>query len=172
MSTTRQLQPKYKRPSKHKQRKHLSMDAMLASTYQQFSDINDHRKGSVTIPLADALMSGLAMFLLKDPSLLAFDNRRCDDDGNLEQIFGIGCVPSDSALREIIDPVNPEQLRPLFQNVFRQLQRGKALEPMAFYQGHYLLSIDGTGSFSSETLSSESCMVKKHRSGKVTYSTF
>ena len=169
MSPAKQLKPKYKRPSKLKQRKHLSMDAMLKTLYQRFSDIPDHRHGKTDIVLADALMSAFAVFSLKDPSLLAFDERRREDAGNLKNIFGIGRAPSDSAMREILDPLDPTRLRPMFREVFRQLQRGKALEPMAFYQGHYLLSLDGTGSFSSEKISSASCLVKKHRSGKITY---
>src|SRR5665811_683836 len=168
MSPTKQLKPKYKAPSKHKVRKHLHMDAMLSTLHQQFATLPDGRRGKIDISLADALMSGFAMFSLKDPSLLAFDQRRCND-GNLGRIYGIGKVPSDTQIREILDPVNPDDLRPLFRDVFRQLQRGKALEPMAYFEDCYLLSIDGTGSFSSEKLCSSSCMVKKSRSGKTTY---
>jgi disulfide oxidoreductase YuzD len=168
MSPAKQLKPKFKRPSKLKARKHLHMDAMLAATYQGFSALPDHRRGKVEIPLPDALMAGFAMFSLKDPSLLAFDERRRNDD-NLARIFGIGKVPSDTQLREILDLIDPQRLRPSFRDIFRQLQRGKALEPMVYFEGCYLLSLDGTGSFSSETLSSASCMVKKSRSGKETY---
>jgi hypothetical protein len=38
--------------------------------------VPDHRVTNVSIPLDYALMSAFAMFSLKDPSLLAFDNRR------------------------------------------------------------------------------------------------
>ena len=168
MSHAKQLKTEYKRPTKLKVRKHLHMDAMLTTLHQEASTIPDHRLGRVDITLADALMSGFAMFSLKDPSLLAFDDRR-RNDGNLGRIFGIDKVPSDTRMREILDPVDPQQLRPLFREVFRQLQRGKALEPMAYYEGCYLLSIDGTGSFSSEKLSSASCLTKKSRTGKMTY---
>jgi hypothetical protein len=144
------------------------MDAMLTDLYQGFSDLDDHRRGPVDISLADALMSGFAMFSLKDPSLLAFDERR-RNNGNLGRVYGIGRVPSDTQMRAILDPVDPDCLRDQFTAIFRQLQRGKALEPMIFYEGCYLLSLDGTGSFSSEKLSSASCQIKKHRSGKVTY---
>lgn len=168
MPPATQLEPKYKAPSKLKVRKHLKMDAMFFALHQGFSAIADSRRGKVEIPLADALMSGFAMFSLKDPSLLAFDERR-RNDGNLGRIYGIGKVPSDTQMREILDPVDPQQLRPMFSDIFRQLQRGKALEPMAYFEGCYLLSVDGTGSFSSEKLSSASCLVKKSRSGKVSY---
>jgi hypothetical protein len=168
MPHAKQLKPRFKRPSKLNVRKYLNMDAMLGALYQGFSTLPDQRRGKVEIPLPDALMAGLAMFSLKDPSLLAFDERR-RNDGNLGRLFGIGKVPSDTQMREILDPVDPQRLRPLFNEIFRQLQRGKALEPMAYFEGCYLLSVDGTGSFSSEKLRSSSCMVKKSRSGKETY---
>ena len=69
--------------------------------------------------------------------------RRC----NLQRVYGIERVPCDTAMREILDPVKPKSLRPLFQHVFHALQRGKALEELAFVEGHYLLALDGTGSF-------------------------
>src|SRR5207342_2135615 len=72
-------------------------------------------------------------------------------------------------MREILDPVSPESLRPLFQSVFRQLQRGKALEPMVFFEGCYLLALDGTGYFSSKTIHCASCLQKVHRNGSMTY---
>ena len=37
----------------------------------------------------------------------------------------------------VLDSVSPKWLRPVFTSVFRQLQRGKALEAMAFLDGHY-----------------------------------
>ena len=144
MSRFKQLKPKFKAPSKQVVRKNLNLDAMMATAHNKFADITDHRKRDCKISLADALMSGYAMFALKDPSLLLFDNRRANDEGNLNRVFGIKNVPSDSQMREILDPVNPESIRPLFNDILFQLQRGKALEPLVYYKGCYLLSIDGT----------------------------
>src|SRR5208282_319802 len=169
MPKVKQLKPKFKAPSKATVRKHLNMDAMMATTHNKFANIKDHRTRECKISLPDALMSGYAMFALKDPSLLSFDNRRMNDENNLKRVFGIQNVASDSQLREILDPVDPDLLRPMFSDIFYQLQRGKALEPLAYYLGCFLLSIDGTGSFSSENLSSASCLEKKHKNGKITY---
>jgi hypothetical protein len=112
-------------------------------------------------------MSAFAMFSLKAPSLLAFDQERTE--GNLERIYGIARVPCDTHMREMLDPVSPASLRPLFKSVFRQLQRGKALEPMTFLDGHYLLALDGTGYVSSATIHCASCLHKVHRDGAITY---
>lgn len=68
MPPAKQLKPKYQTPSKLKVRKHLKMDAMPSALHQGFSAIADPRRGKIDFPLADALMSGFAMFYLKDPS--------------------------------------------------------------------------------------------------------
>ena len=99
-------------------RKRLSADALFRNIHQIFHQIPDPRTGNPSIRLPDALMSGLAMFALKDPSMLAFDQRRQQDEKNLQMIFHMENVPSDTAMREILDPVEHEQLRPAFRNVF------------------------------------------------------
>jgi hypothetical protein len=49
------------------------------------------------------------------------------------------------------------------------LQRGKVLEPYVYLQGCYLLSLDGTGYFSSLKVHCASCMRKEHTDGTVSY---
>jgi hypothetical protein len=151
-----------------KVRKHLCADALFDLLRATFADVEDHRKGDPDISLTDALMSAFAMFSLKSPSLLAFDKERAED--NLQRIYGIKRVPCDTSMRETLDPVKPENLRPAFKQVFRELQRGKALEEMVFVEGHYLLALDGTGYFSSKQIHCDSCLEKHHRNGTITYS--
>jgi hypothetical protein len=148
-------------------RKHLSADALFRLAHSGFASLPDYRVGETEIALADALMSAFAMFSLKAPSLLAFDKERAE--GNLHTIYGIERVPCDTHMREILDPVSPKLFRPLFKSIFRQLQRGKALEAMTFLDGHYLLALDGTGYFSSQTIHCASCLQKVHRNGAITY---
>src|SRR5712671_5152025 len=150
-----------------KERKHLSADALFHVVRSGFATIPDPRGEDVDISLTDALMSAFAMFSLKAPSLLAFDKER--SEGNLHTIYGIQRVPCDTSMREILDPVSPKWLRPVFTSVFRQLQRGKALEALTFLDGHYLLALDGTEYFSSKTIHCASCLHRVHRNGSLTY---
>src|SRR3712207_2690746 len=94
--------------------KHLSADALFALLRHAFSNLADHRSGTPDVALSDVLMSAFAMFSLKSPSLLAFDKERSQD--NLHRIYGIERVPCDTSMREILDPVEPECLRPVFSN--------------------------------------------------------
>jgi hypothetical protein len=123
-----------------------------------FADLADHRSGQSNISLTDAFMSAFALFTLKSPSLLAFDKERTED--NVQRVYGIERAPCDTAMREILDPVEPECQRSLFNLVFRALQRGKALEERVFIEGCYLLALDGTGYFSSQQIHCDSSVRK------------
>jgi hypothetical protein len=153
-----------------KERQHLSADALYRLVRSTLHEIALPRSAGATITLGDALMAGFGIFALKLPSLLAFDEERRSDEANLKSLFGFQQVPSDTQMRIILDDVHPQLLRPAFTGVFRQLQRGKALEPFVFFQGHYLLALDGTTYFSSEKIHCPSCLEKKSRNGKTTYS--
>ncbi|VAX35421.1 hypothetical protein MNBD_UNCLBAC01-845, partial [hydrothermal vent metagenome] len=84
--------------------------------------------------------SAFAMFSLKDPSLLAFDERRESEPINLRTIYNIDKIPCDTQIRDILDDVNPEDVGPAYKAIFNDLQRGKALEPMVFMEDCYLAS--------------------------------
>ena len=70
----------------------LSGDRMYDQMREEMAKIAEHRPMNVVIPLVDTLMSGLALFALKDPSLLAFEERRAAPH-NLRRIFGIEQIP-------------------------------------------------------------------------------
>jgi hypothetical protein len=150
--------------------KGLSADTLFRLLYSVFSFVPDPRSGEIEIPLADVLMSAFAMFSLKDSSLLAFDQRRLNPNDNFRTIYGINRVPCDSQMRAILDPVDPTGLRAPFLEIFRHLQRSKVLERFAYLDGYYLVSLDGTGYFSSTKIHCASCLEKHHRNGTVTYS--
>jgi hypothetical protein len=150
-------------------RRHLSFDPLIRQICLRAKQLPDPRhQADCEYSMADAVMSAMAMFALKDPSLLAFEERRNDE--NIKNLFCVLNVPSDTQMRTILDPLEPDLLRPMFNDVWRQLQRGKALEPYVFHHGCYLLSLDGTGYFSSKKIHCESCLQKKNsQTGEITY---
>jgi len=100
-------------------RKHLSADALFGLLRTGFAALADHRPGNPDISLVDALLSTFAMFSLKSPSLLAFDRERTE--GNVQRVYGMERVPCATSMREILDPVVPGSLRPLYKRVFGAL---------------------------------------------------
>ena len=151
-------------------RERLSASGLFGVMRCGFEKIVDRRAVEIIkISLADTLMSGFAMFSLKDPSLLAFDARRKTDD-NLKRIYGMAQVPCDTQMRTTLDEVEPAELKVLYQDIFREVQRGKVLEKFVFMEGCYLLSLDGTGYYSSKKVHCDACMQKvDKKTGEVTY---
>jgi hypothetical protein len=154
-------------------RKQLSAPGLINTIHQQFSKIPDPREFARqgTISLKDHLMSGLAVFGLKCPSLLDYDRKRSEItiESNLRDLYHVDTPPSDTYLRERLDHVTPDSLRPAFKKVLASLQRGKGLEEFEYMDGHLLISIDGTGLFSSNDVSCPHCCEKKHQKGTITY---
>jgi hypothetical protein len=112
---------------------------MFDAIRHDFAKVADHRANNRKIPLVDVLMSGFAMFSLKDQSLLAFDKRRCEEPENLHGVFGVSIIPCDSQMRTSLDGVLPVIIRQPFLTLFHHAQRGKALEKLVWLDGHYLL---------------------------------
>jgi hypothetical protein len=125
-----------------------------------------------SIPLADCIMSGLAIFSLKYPSLLQFEEDKTAEKTlrhNLKSLFLVNESPCDTQLRERLDNLDPQELRKPFKSIFSQFQRSKMLEPYYYLDMGYLLSLDGTGLFSSSKVHCENCCEKEHKDGSKTY---
>lgn len=118
-------------------------------------------------------MSGVAMFGLKYPSLLQFDEDFRDENAilqhNLKSLYGIARVPSDTYFRERADEVEPGAPQGIINKVIALLKQRKAFEKYKYIEDHYLISLDATGNFSSHDVYCDSCCIKNHKDGSVTY---
>lgn len=152
-------------------RKHLSADGLI-KIIQHSIRREKFKSCRSEYSWEDCLMSGLAVFGFKMPSLLKFEEDKSSEPWirrNLRTLYGVTKAPSDTCMRERLDTVLPVQLRRPFKKIFAYLQRGKALESYRYLDGHYIFSLDGTGQFSSEKVSCECCCEKHHRNGRVEY---
>ena len=64
-------------------------------------------------------------------------------------------------MRDILDPVNPEQLRPAFRAIHSGLQRSNSLQDYTTLDGKLVVSMDGTGTYSSTKVQCCHCCEKK-----------
>ncbi|MEZ5479284.1 MAG: hypothetical protein R3E95_17910 [Thiolinea sp.] len=147
----------------------MSIPALLGRVRQCFETLPEHRqRGRVGYPLADALMSAVAMFSLKDATLYAFDELRNDPvrQHNLRQLYGIQQAPCDTQMRSILDQVGPLCARRLCWSI-RNCRQG-VLETYRF-MGKYLISVDGTAFTAPATWSVRACCCKQHRNGEESY---
>lgn len=157
------------------EKKQLSAKGMLKKIRSIFKKIPEQPKDSrglkSKISVTDCLMSALAVFGLKYPSLLQFDKEYAKDviKHNLKSLYGVETAPCDTYMREKLDQIDPRSIRPAFTSVFSLLQRGKVLEDYKFLGKYLLVACDGTGMFSSESVHCANCCEKHHKDGRVTY---
>lgn len=84
----------------------------------------------------------------------------------LEHCFGVDRAPADTTMREHLDSIPPSRIKKVFQKIFSIAQRGKDIESYQFLEGHYLVSLDGTGFFSSKKIDCDNCSVKNRTNGE------
>lgn len=155
-------------------RSQYSQDYLIEEIRERFRENITHsiKNKELEQSTLDCLMSGLAIFVFKHPSLLDFEKAYKESSllrENLKRLFGCSWIPCDTQMRVRLDEVNPSLLNDAFKGLFRILQRGKTLEEFVFYQSSYLVSVDGTGYYSSGNVSCENCCIKEHKNGDKTY---
>ena len=146
-------------------------DYLVEKVHQCVSQLPDNRE-SPDYDLASALMSGLAVFGLKDPSLLSFVENYEARKENLEQIYKIQDVPTPKGLRKILDPINPAKLLPTFKAIHEEERVAELLqEQMVFSSlgGYLAIAADGTQHFCSNHTNCPHCLERKLKDGQVQY---
>jgi hypothetical protein len=155
------------------QKKHLSFNSLRKIISRRALQIEDPRQeAKVGHEIHDCCLSAFAMMYFQDPSMLEFQTRLQDrlHTNNLKTLFDVHSIPKATQLRDVVDIIGSESLDPIFSDYFRSLQRAKQLEKFQFFNGMYLMPIDGTQYFSSKTISCPGCLTKKHKNGDTTYS--
>ena len=146
--------------------KQLRFRALLADLARAAGEIVDTRQqAKIVHSLADSYRSAFAVFFLQDPSLLEFQRRlqQQAQRNNLSSIFDIGDIPSDTQLRELLDSHDYAPVSDLYRQWFVRLQRSKQLDSYRVFGGRYLVTVDGSEYFNSESISCSHCLTR-HKS--------
>lgn len=154
---------------------HLTFDAVVAllgRTFQALPDARDPNR--LTYPMRDAALSAFAMFFFQQPSLLKFQQemQRRSGRSNLESMFGVSSVPSDSQLRDILDGTPSEPLRRLLGLIFERFRRSgwaADFKTSAALGSLYPVALDGTDYFSSTKIECPSCLRAELSEGTTLY---
>ncbi len=115
-------------------------------------------------------MSGFAMFSLKYPSLLQFENQSDNEKSNLRSMFHISSFCSDAQMRKVPDKVDHRGLKTMFVHYFKKLKELAILDSYRVLKDYLMCSVDGVHHYSSKQVHCQGCIVKKHRDGSTTYS--
>jgi hypothetical protein len=145
------------------------IDKIIKLVREGFEQVSDPRRNNSSYKMADLLSLAYAMFHLKDSSLSAFREQFSVRAENLGRVYGVEVLPGDTALREGIDEVPPEELQALFKPMIDFLQKQEVLKERHVLGGFTIVSVDGTGHYCSGVKGCPQCMIKNHSSGKTTY---
>ena len=134
-----------------------------------FKTITDTRSDNNSYELQDALKCGFVIYSLKFASLFSFRKRSKAEDSNLQQVYGIEKIPTDNALRKILDGVDPDKIRKGFHDLFKRIRKIGILDTYRYWSKHLVISIDGVEHFCSKSINCKHCMQRKHRDGSVSF---
>lgn len=150
-----------------------SFDHLVREFKWLLRTIPDSRTGSnTTYSISDAALGAFSVFFMQSPSFLAHQIRmqELNGDNNTKSLFQVDSIPSDNQIRNILDPISPDNVAPMFDFVFDGLKSVGFFEHYRSINKNILIAFDGVNYFSSQKISCEQCNTRFHKStGKTTY---
>ncbi len=150
------------------------VDKLIQSIKSAFGSVSEHRYKNAQIPLENHLQCAFAMFHLKDPSLNHYRLNYPERAANLERIYQIESLPSDTAIREAIDGVGPSELQDCFKIPLAELDNQGIMKDYQVLGRYQCILFDGTQHYCSCKAPCQHCLTKVHRNkkGEVTKITY
>src|SRR5258707_2427663 len=125
-----------------------SLDSLLGSLRGCLDRFPDKRRGiNTTYSMGDVAMAAFSVFFMQSPSFLAHQRQFEEGHGrsNCASLFGIAKIPSDNHIRDMLDPVSPALLHPVFAETVDQLTRiDGGLDVFRRLDRRVLIALDGT----------------------------
>jgi hypothetical protein len=160
--------------------KSLTLEAIVDLLTTTCATVDEGRAaGHLRYPLQDTVLSGFAVMFFQHPSLLQFQRAMAKkrQQCNLQTIFGVQAVPSDTQMREILDEVKPETLRGVLPQLWEKVRRAgwsrrfTTTLPSGEHQGtYYTVALDGSEYFRSTKIQCPHCLRQTDPQGRVHYS--
>ena len=147
-------------------------DEIVASFRQVLSSLTDKRTGKNSrYGMEDAGLSAFSVFFTQTPSFLAYQRTMEGSKGksNAQSLFGVHQIQSDNHIRDLLDPVKPEEMFPVFEKILTMLEQQGQLESFRSFADNLLIALDGPEYFSSTQIHCPHCSRRTLKSGKTHY---
>lgn len=121
--------------------------------------------------MEDAALSAFSVFFTQTPSFLAYQRMMEGNKGhsNAQSLFGVHQIPSDNHIRDLLDPVKPESVFPMFEEILQELEREEQLVGFRSFADTLLVALDGTEYFGSSQIHCPQCSTRSLKSGSPHY---
>jgi hypothetical protein len=151
----------------------LDFDKLVGHLKALLSRLPDKRKGfNSSYRIQDAALSAFSVFFMQCPSFLDYQNRMQETKGhnNASSLFQVENIPSDNQIRNLLDPIEPGHLTPIFDWVFNAVTHSHHIEPYRSLNNTVLIAADGVCYHSSHAVYCDNCYKREHKKGEITYS--
>lgn len=150
----------------------LSLPRLLKRLEQALDEFPDGRTGKNTrYDLPNAGLGAFSVFFTQTASFLAHQRalKLAKGRSNAERLFGPRHLPSDNHIRNLLDPVSPVHLWPVYRHVFQALERQVVLKSYRSFAQQLLVAIDGTTYFASKKIHCSNCRQRVLNNGEPQY---
>lgn len=123
------------------------LDEFIRILAERAEEMPDSRTGkNRQYRMRDFVMSAFSIFFMQSASFIEGQRRLREATGkdNLKALFGIEKIPEDTQIRKQLDEVRPEEIYPVWEEIYKYLEKQGQLKQFTGYQGKYLIAVDGT----------------------------
>jgi hypothetical protein len=123
------------------------LDRLIGAVRRCCEGFPDPRTGhNGSYAMADFGLAAFSVFFAQSPSFLAHQRQLAAGHGrsNANTLFGMSRIPGDSHIRRMLDPVAPDHLFPVFDEVISALERAGGLAAFQRLGSRVLIALDGT----------------------------
>ena len=150
----------------------LSRNALLGVMSSHLRTVPDKRNAcapNFKYPLQQAGMTALGVFYFQHGSIAAHEQALEQDTygNNFRKLFFHEPIKCSQTIRNILDPIHPDDLKEPFSQVLKRLDRSGVLPSLRYSQQvGLLMSGDGVDYFSSTEVSCDNCSTAVHHRGE------
>ena len=149
-------------------------DQLIGRLRGCMAGLPDKRTGSnIQYSMETIGLSAFSVFFTQSPSFLSHQKSMEIDKGssNAQTLFGIDKVPTPNHIRDMLDPIEPEKIYPVYDAVYQALKEQGILDSFRGVKNTHFIALDGTWYFSSQSdhIHCENCSCIEHANGSVTH---
>lgn len=151
-------------------RRSLTVDAFIERLKSK--ELTDRRTGqNVQYRVNDAALAAFAIFYMQSGSFLAGQRHLQQTKGksNAKAVFQMEHIPTDTHIRNLLDPVSPTELADEFQFLLDEMADSGYLNQWRVLKGRLAFSLDGVYYFSSQKISCRRCQTRELAEGERLY---
>jgi hypothetical protein len=153
--------------------KPLALSQIISRFREAWQGLPDYRKtnNNTKYSIADGVLAAFSTFFLQMPSFLAYQRSMAQSKGrsNSQSLFQVAQIPSDGQIRNLLDPLTPDEFDREYAWLVAELARSGHLQRFRAHHNTLLVAFDGLTYHSSTTIHCAECLQRQDSQGVIHY---